>query len=67
MTFDKWLAREGRGAMTRVHLETHVSYPTLQKAKRGEALSRPLALAISGATGGEVTAETLELGASEAA
>lgn len=64
MTFAEWLEREGRGAMTRVHHATRISYPTLAKAKKGDPMTPALAKAISGATRGEVSVDTLERGVS---
>jgi hypothetical protein len=69
VTFAEWLEAEGRGAMARVHRETHLSYPTLYKAKDGEPVAPTTAKLISDAcrrigraTRGSVSKKLLEKG-----
>ncbi len=60
MQLSDWIAREGRGSVTRLMRETGLAYTTIHYAARGEAISQyDTAKRISVATGGEVSIKEL--------
>jgi hypothetical protein len=60
MTLAEYVEREGRGALSRLVERSGLSYPTVMKAAHGEPVGLyATAKAISEATGGEVSIESL--------
>jgi hypothetical protein len=62
MLLAEWCAREGRGAIHRLSLETRLAYTTVYKAAKGKPTKQKTAERIHEATGGEVSIESLLLG-----
>lgn len=48
MTFDEFLRAEGRGAKTKIHEATKVSYPTLRKIERRLPVTLEVAFKVAG-------------------
>jgi hypothetical protein len=62
MLLSEWCAREGRGAIHRLSLDTRLAYTTVHRAAKGHPTSRETADAIHKATGGQVDRDPLILG-----
>jgi hypothetical protein len=56
----KWLAKQPRGAMSRLRDATGLSFPTIDRAKRGKPVSQTTARLISQATGRKVAIRDIE-------
>lgn len=54
-----WLARQPKGALTRLWRRSGVSWHTVNRAKRGEKVGLKMAVLISRATDGEVPVSVL--------
>ncbi len=67
MRFDEWYDKQPRGALTRVQIQTGISYTTIHGAKRGRRVQYDTAVAISEATGGKVSVASLCEGAKRGA
>lgn len=59
MTLKEWVAKQGRGALTRIQESTGLAYSTVLHAVGGNPIEYATAKKISAATGGEVTVADL--------
>lgn len=58
-TFAQWLSKQPTGTATRCMWETHLSWATISRAKRGDSIAPKSAQLISDFTGGAVAADLL--------
>jgi hypothetical protein len=59
MRFSEYVAREGKGVLSRVMRSTGLAWGTIVKASQGRPVTYPVAKKISDATGGEVSVASL--------
>ena len=59
-TLERWLERGGKGALAKLARDSNIGYAQLWRYVKGHAVPQyPTAIAISAATGGEVSALSL--------
>lgn len=59
MDITEYIEKKGHGAVATLARESGLSRNTVEKAQRGEPISKPSAVALSGATGGKVSVRNL--------
>lgn len=67
MTLPEWIQEQGRGAITRLHMTTGISYSTVHGAARGKRVTYDIAVKLSEATGSKVSVASLCEGVEDAA